>query len=144
MVRRDAAAADLDLPTSRTIRTTDRTPSATDHVEDQTDRLENQKVREVLEKDRMFNLPGVKVERKVRCEILQPRFSIQKSLEKEETFRFFDQKARGEEHPELLQNQPSRFSNLEDRLLERKVRDSILQSREEEQEDRFSIQTDRF
>jgi hypothetical protein len=43
-----------------------------------------------------------------------------------------------------LQNHPSRFSNLADRLLEQKVRDPILQRLEEEQEDRFSIQTHRF
>jgi hypothetical protein len=75
--------SNFDDPTGRTIRTTDRTSSATDPDEDQTDSLENQKVREVSEKNHVFNLPDPEDERKVRDEVLQTLFSIQKSVEKE-------------------------------------------------------------
>jgi len=43
--------------------------------------LENQKAREVWEKDHTFNQQDLEVERKVRCEIVQSRFSLQKGLE---------------------------------------------------------------
>jgi hypothetical protein len=102
--------------TGRTIRTTDRTSSAPDRDEDQTDRLENQKVREVSEKNQMF---------------------ILLDLEEERTVLWFEQKVLDEELADLLQNHPSRFSNLANRLLERKVRDPILQDLEEEQKNRF-------
>ncbi|HEX8796075.1 MAG TPA: hypothetical protein VF765_34230, partial [Polyangiaceae bacterium] len=94
----------------RTIRKANRTPSETDPGEDQTDRLENQKAREFLQKDRMFNLPSLELERRVRGEILQARFSIQKTLEEEGMGRCFERKGLGENQAGLLQNHPSRFS----------------------------------
>jgi hypothetical protein len=77
----------------------DRAPGSD---EDQTDRLENQKVREVSKKNQMFDLLDLEVERKVRDEILQARFSTQKSLEEEATEVFFEQKVRDEELADLL------------------------------------------
>jgi len=119
------------------MRTTDRASSAADRGEDQTDRLENQKSREVRENNQMFNLPDVEFERKVRGEILQTRFSIQKSVEEERMDLSFERKVLDQELADLLQNHPSRFSKLAVHLLERKVRDPILPSVEEEQENRF-------
>jgi hypothetical protein len=119
-------------------------PSAADPDEDQTDHRENQKVRKVLEKDQMFDLPHLEVERKVRGEILQTRFSMQKPLEEERASLCFEQKARCEKLADLLQNHPSRCSNLADRLLEQKPRDPIVQGLEEEQEDLLSNQTEPF
>jgi hypothetical protein len=128
----------------RTIRTANRTSSASEPGEDQTRRLENQKHREASKKNQVSNPLSREVERKRRDEILQPRFSMQKGLEEEATDLCFEQKGRDEELAALLQNHTSRFSNLANRLLERKVRDSILQRLEEEQEEVFSIQTHRF
>jgi hypothetical protein len=45
------------------------------------------------------------LERKVCGPILQARFSVQKCLEEERAEGSFEQKARGEEHSVLLQNQ---------------------------------------
>ena len=49
-----------------------------------------------------------------------------------------------EEATDLCFEQKVHSEELADRLLEQKVRDSILQGLEEEQEDLFSNQTDRF
>ena len=99
--------------------------------------MENQKVREVSNKNQMFNLLDLEVERKVRGEILQARFSMQKRLEEERAELCFEQEIRDEWLAALLQDHSSRFSNLANRLLEQKFRDPILQSLEEEQEDLF-------
>jgi len=99
--------------------------------------LENQKVREVSQKNQVFDFLDLEVERKVRDEILQARFSMQKSLEEERAGLCFKQEVRNEELADLLQDHTSRLSNLADRLLEQKVRDPILQGLEEEQEDLF-------
>jgi hypothetical protein len=106
--------------------------------------LENQNVREVSKKNRVFNLLSLELDRTARDEILQARFSMQERLEEEASGLFFQRTSHDEELAALLQNHPSRFSNLAHRLLEQKVRDPILQRLEEELEDIFSIQTDRF
>jgi hypothetical protein len=136
--------SDLDVPMGRTSRATDRTSSAADRDEDQTDRLQNQKVREVSKENQMFDLLHLELERKVRGEILQARFSMQEGLEDGATDHYFEQTVRDEELAALLQDHSSRFSNLAVRLLEQKVRDPILQGLEEEEEGLFSNETRPF